>query len=315
MSGGCITGPPATATLGALRAVTHGARPHPAPGSCILLCSMPIKAHFYVCSCTAPARSSTSKQAQIQLGTPQSVGKTALGHTAVAAPAAAGGPLGPQTAPGSALGTLRPGCPTALTAHSPCPCAISSPCSCPSGATSPWKSWQRAFYWHLRLVPATVEPAAPGQGGSRVGAHRSHQQCRGQGAGATELHPAWRGAAPAPSPHPARTAKVSERIAVPGGSCHLPPCHRSTSALSSPVPRCNTAPGDRSGQQYQQHPSHAGAARSFTHLWCRCRMLSVAPRALMGRAWRGPVPVPPSPAAGQARWRGCARGAAGGFCG
>uniref|UniRef100_A0A669QF84 Uncharacterized protein n=1 Tax=Phasianus colchicus TaxID=9054 RepID=A0A669QF84_PHACC len=90
------------------------------------------------------------------------------------------------------------------------------------------------------------------------------------------------GTEPTPSPHPACTERAAESIAVPGGSCHLPLCHRSTSALSPPVPQCNTAPGVPSSTN-SAHPTPEPPDPSPT---CGADPCCGAGAVLWVRSWR-----------------------------
>lgn len=142
------------------------------------------QAPFYVCCCTAPARGcgpglvfSPPFQQQTSADSAQRAagrGKTTRRHVAGARRACStatwpGTPALP-TAEGFWGGSVAPHSPHALL-H-PASTVVQAPRT-PSRRASfapaqphniPRETWQRMFYWHLRIVPATGEPARPGQG-------------------------------------------------------------------------------------------------------------------------------------------------------
>lgn len=142
------------------------------------------QAPFYVCCCTAPARGcgpglmfSPPFQQQTSADSAQRAagrGKTTRRHVAGARRACstatwpgtpalptAEGFWGGSVAPHSPHALLHPASPVVLAPHTPSRCASFAPAQPHS---IPRETWQRMFYWHLRIVPATGEPARPGQG-------------------------------------------------------------------------------------------------------------------------------------------------------
>lgn len=123
-------------------------------------------------SCFLPA--SSSKQARIQLSAPQDGEKTTRRHVAGARRACstatwpgtpalptAEGFWGGSVAPRSPHALLHPTSPAVLAPRTPSRCASFAPAQ---PHNIPRETWQRMVYWHLRIVPATGEPARPGQG-------------------------------------------------------------------------------------------------------------------------------------------------------